>query len=251
MCMTYSASWQEGIYLPLCCSRCALLTKPPPPRGEGPKWRRGRLQFTDEHRGIGGRPTHSYRASERDFLKGWVYFKWHLRTNLWTIRLVFNPTLRTFLPIHFAHLCKHIRTDLDRPQLLPHPPCCLRRSGLLDFSCWLQHFHYLADRSKQRDQCAWLTPSKFFMVQITLDISNPPWLNHGNKCYKSRSSVPNPCCALPALLWATLYSRWVQRRRRLDWLLPSVVSNTRATTSWLQSSWEVLSAMLAFILLTW
>lgn len=30
--MTYSASWQEGIYLSLLC---ALLTKPPPPGARG------------------------------------------------------------------------------------------------------------------------------------------------------------------------------------------------------------------------
>ena len=43
-------------------SAVRIADKAPSARGEGPKWRRGRLQFTDEHRGLGGRPTHSYTA---------------------------------------------------------------------------------------------------------------------------------------------------------------------------------------------
>ena len=46
----------------LSLSAVRIADKAPSARGEGPKWRRGRLQFTDEHRGLGGRPTHSYTA---------------------------------------------------------------------------------------------------------------------------------------------------------------------------------------------
>ena len=39
--------------------------------GDGPKWRKGRLQFTDEQRGIGG-PTHSHiQGCTKRFLMSW------------------------------------------------------------------------------------------------------------------------------------------------------------------------------------
>ena len=104
------------------------------------------------------RPTHIYRAAQKvclgfgdcpQILATCERAEWqgiHRSAFRQLMQLLYVSFLESRTSL-FVHLCIHIRTDIDRPAAPAAvlPDCSLFR--------WHQHFHCLANQSKQGVQC--------------------------------------------------------------------------------------------------